>query len=79
MPRVIPKGFLFAFVTDEERIIGKSGQMQGAKTVANPERNEKNSKISTIAKSYLVTEITLPSSIFGAATVILPFASCIMV
>ena len=45
IPIVIPKGFLFSPVTDEERIIGKSGQMHGARIVIKPEMKAKNNKM----------------------------------
>lgn len=42
IPRVIPRGFLRPVEPIEvERIIGRSGQMQGVKIVTNPERNAK--------------------------------------
>lgn len=37
IPKVIPKGFLCPPVVLEERIIGRSGQMQGANIVISPE------------------------------------------
>lgn len=56
MPSVIPSGFLCPPETDEDKIIGKSGQIQGAKIVMSPERKAKRSRISisiTIALLWL--------------------------
>jgi hypothetical protein len=45
IPRVTPRGFLCDFpVTLTERIMGKSGQIQGAKIVTNPAKKAKKSK-----------------------------------
>ena len=45
IPKVIPRGFLFSPVTVDERMIGKSGQMQGARIVTRPEMKAKNKRI----------------------------------
>ncbi len=37
IPRVIPKDFARVAPTEVERIIGKSGQIQGAKIVTSPD------------------------------------------
>ena len=48
IPSVIPNGFLLAVVTEDERTIGKSGQMQGARIVTNPDKKAKKSNISML-------------------------------
>ena len=48
IPRVMPNGFLRAFVTDEERMIGSNGQIHGAKMVTNPDKKAKNNKINIL-------------------------------
>lgn len=45
IPKVIPSGFLCPPVVEEERIIGKSGQIQGAKIVVNPARKAKSKRM----------------------------------
>ncbi len=47
IPKVMPNGFLFAVVTDEERMMGSKGQIHGAKIVINPDRKAKNNNINT--------------------------------
>ena len=42
IPKVIPNGLDFPPAVVDERTIGKSGQMQGARIVTNPEINAKN-------------------------------------
>ena len=46
-PKVSPRDFLFPPPEDAENTIGKSGQMQGAKIVINPARNEKIRSVPT--------------------------------
>jgi hypothetical protein len=46
IPNVIPSGFFFPPVADEERTIGKSGQIQGARIVMRPEMKAKNKRMS---------------------------------
>lgn len=46
IPKVIPKGFLWPPVADEESNIGKSGQIQGARMVTKPEIKAKRSSTS---------------------------------
>ena len=46
IPKVIPNGFFLAVVMDEERTIGKSGQIQGAKIVTKPDTKAKNKSTS---------------------------------
>ncbi len=46
IPSVMPKDFAFPPFKEEERIIGRSGQMQGARIVTRPDMNAKKSKIS---------------------------------
>jgi len=48
MPRVIPRGFFFPPVVLDERMIGSSGQMHGAKIVTNPDKNAKTNRIPII-------------------------------
>ncbi len=43
---VIPRGLFFPPVTVAERIIGKSGQIQGANMVTKPDRKAKRKRIS---------------------------------
>lgn len=83
IPKVMPNGFFRADVTEEERIIGKSGQIQGAKIVINPDKKAKTIKstykystslIKFSKEDYLVTLTESPSSTAGALTVILLLA-----
>jgi hypothetical protein len=53
MPNVIPKGFLFPPVDDEESTIGRSGQIQGASMVMNPETKANKSNIIVLYLSLL--------------------------
>ena len=46
MPRTIPNGFFFPPVVVDERIIGRSGQIQGAAMVTKPEIKANKSKMS---------------------------------
>jgi hypothetical protein len=41
----MPSDFLFPPPDDAEKTMGKSGQMQGAKIVINPAKNEKTSSV----------------------------------
>ncbi len=54
IPKVIPKGFRFSPVEEDERMIGRRGQMQGAKIVTNP---DKNAKVKRIIIKVLVIEL----------------------
>ena len=45
MPSVIPKGFLFPPVDDEESTIGTSGQIHGVSMVTTPDTKANKSKI----------------------------------
>lgn len=47
IPRVMPRGFFFSPVVEDDRTIGKRGQMHGARMVINPETKEKKSRINT--------------------------------
>ena len=47
MPSVSPSGLRRPPNDDDDRTIGSRGQIQGAAIVTNPERNAKNSRIST--------------------------------
>ena len=47
IPKVIPSGFPFPPVAEEERMIGRSGQIQGAKIVTSPEINAKMRRMIT--------------------------------
>ncbi len=42
MPSVIPRGFLFSPVVVDDKIIGRSGQIHGARIVTRPDINAKN-------------------------------------
>src|SRR3989344_6952373 len=53
IPRVIPIGFRCPPLVDEERMIGRSGQMQGAKIVVRPATKEKIRR--TTMQIYLTT------------------------
>jgi len=45
IPKVMPNGFLFSPVTDDEKIIGKRGQIHGARIVIKPDKKAKNKRI----------------------------------
>jgi hypothetical protein len=45
IPSVIPRGFDFPPVEDDDKMTGSNGQMQGAKIVIIPEINAKSSNI----------------------------------
>jgi hypothetical protein len=45
IPSVTPRGFDLPPKDADEKTIGRSGQIQGAKIVSNPEKNAKKSKI----------------------------------
>jgi hypothetical protein len=45
IPRTIPSGLLWLFpATDEDKIMGNTGQMHGARMVMTPDKNENKSK-----------------------------------
>ena len=48
MPSVIPKGFLCPPVVEDDKIIGKSGQIHGARMVTRPEIKAKRRRINMI-------------------------------
>lgn len=45
MPTTIPSGFCLPPVADDDKIIGKSGQIHGAKIVIRPETKENPNNI----------------------------------
>ena len=49
IPIVIPRGLFFPPVVAEERIIGRSGQMHGARIVTSPEMNAKIRRMITFS------------------------------
>ena len=52
-PKVKPRGLRFPLPDEAEKIIGKSGQIQGAKIVASPAKKLKRSSIFITLKSIL--------------------------
>ena len=49
IPRVIPKGRLWLWpAIEDDKTIGRTGQMQGAKIVTSPDRNANINKSATI-------------------------------
>src|SRR5262249_35071356 len=54
MPSVIPKGFLFPPVDDEESTIGRIGQIHGESMVTNPETKANKSNIIIVLRLSLL-------------------------